>query len=219
MSDAVNGQIALLHRAPNAIWEMSFYGFWRPTALQVQFTPDGKWAEVLRLAPHWRTGEGGLYGCWFEASRGSGAAINVGRSLRVMNRSALAAALNLNVTSIFATPVRGRRHLWHSLWNVSAADWPSHFKGVHDEASLRKRYFDIYPWRLEAKVDLCGPARRSGYDSIQIFHEICSMCVCPDQPSHAFNRSSQMLLQMPRTSVNVTPVLFPPPAPLGSAGI
>jgi hypothetical protein len=174
MSHAIDGQVALLHRAPNLIWEMSFYGFWRPWALQSAFAADSTWIEVLRIAPHWRLGEGGAFGCWFEASRGSGAAINVGRSLRAFNRSALASALGLNVTSIFASPLRGRWHVWR---NVSTADWPpANYAGValHDEAGLRQRYFDINPWRLELKVDLCRPAIRLGYDTIQLFHELCS---------------------------------------------
>lgn len=177
MSEAIDGRVALLHRAPNAIWEMSFYGFWRPQSLQMRFIADGTWVEVLRIASTWRLGEGGMFGCWFEASRGSGAAIFVGRSLRVANRSSLASELGLNLTKIFAKPVRGRQHLWQSMRNASSTGWPPpEYAGIalDDEPGLRRRYFDNNPWRLEEKIDLCRPALRLGYNTIQIFHELCS---------------------------------------------
>ena len=46
---------------------------------------------------------------------------------------------------------------------------------LEDEIGLRKRYFDNNPWRLEAKLDLCRPAIKQGYDSIQLYHELCSI--------------------------------------------
>ena len=177
MSQAVDGRVALLHRSPNLIWEMSFYGFWLPDGLPTTFAADDSWVEVLRIAPHWRVGEGGAYGCWFEICRGSGVAIHVGRSLRAVNRSMLATLLHLNVNEVFAKPVRGRNHLWHAYRNGSARGWPpDQFRGValDDEAGLRMRYFDNNPWRLEAKADLCKPAVELGYDTIQIYHELCS---------------------------------------------
>ena len=232
--------VALLHRTPNLIHHLAYYGFWRAS----QFTPrvefsspkadlttppfaaDGTWAEVLRLAPTWsgaRTaGEGGAFGCWFELSSGSGIALNVGRSLRVHNRTELARVFDLNLTALFAKPVRGSTHIWESYRAssllsssnassgsgsggsrgsgsgsssvvgsvvgsgsgggssrvVSASGWPpTLYAGIDlwDEVALRRRYFQNAPWRLEARVDFCAGARRLGYDSIQILHELCSM--------------------------------------------
>lgn len=199
--------VALLHRPPNLIHPISDFGFWRAAALRDLSSPpfaypDHSWAEVLRLAPSWSgahsSGEGGAFGCWFELSVGSGIAINIGRSLRVTNRSELVSAFGLNISSIFEQPVRGREHLWHgyrrmALSSASAggikdgigdvprgnvSHWPPPlYVGIalEDEAALRHRYFDNAPWRLEAKVDFCEHARRQGYDSIQIEHELCSM--------------------------------------------
>ena len=210
-------RVALLYTQPNLLNPLSYYGFWRASALpaslhaptavdglaepwwaQHGFVADDAWAEMLRLAPRWTVGEGGAYGCWFEVARGSGVAVNVGRSLRAINRAHLAARLRLNLTSIFARPVRGREHTWvawrrgpredrgtsHGTNHTRASPrawreaWsPAAYRGVSldDEAGLRRRYFDNFPWRLEAKVDLCAPATRRGYDSIQLYHEGCGM--------------------------------------------
>jgi hypothetical protein len=134
--------IALLHAKPNLVWRMSQYGVWLasglPAPLQLMgtghpagpsegvpwrhrgFVADGTWAEVLRLAPTWTVGEGGHFGCWFEMSKGSGIAVQVGRSLRAINRSSLAAQLRINVTQTFERPAdgrKGRKHLWQ-VWSM-----------------------------------------------------------------------------------------------------
>ena len=135
---ATANKVALQHKRPNLIWRMSQYGIWLasglpkplvasqsyggPSAGQLWahhgFVADHTWTEVLRLTPTWTVGEGGLFGCWFEMSKGSGIAVNVGRSLRALNRSLLATKLKVNVTSTFEKPVdgrKGRRHLWHQF--------------------------------------------------------------------------------------------------------
>ena len=174
------GDVALLHRSPNLLHRMTYYGFWRARRVSSSFAEDGTWAEVLRFAPWWSLGEGGTFGCWFELSRGSGIAINVGRSLRVNNRSELVKALDINISNTFARPIRGGLHHWMRFrQNASrSALWPPlEYSGValDDEQGLRRRYFDNNPWRLEARVDLCTHAARLRYDSIQIADEVCSM--------------------------------------------
>ena len=54
---------------------------------------------------------------------------------------------------------------------------PKEYSGlsIEDEAGLRRRYFDNNPWRFEAKVDMCTHARRLGYDTIQLWDELCSI--------------------------------------------
>ena len=227
---AMGRGVALLHRQPNLIAPMAYFGFWRAARLRdvwraeegPPFAADHEWAEVLRIAPTWpgahSNGEGGAFGCWFELSNGSGIAVNVGRSLRVHNRSELARVFGLNISDIFRTPVRGKFHLWEGYrQGIEAANaagganrssssgsssgsgsgsggsnggsggtsitqrdlsWPPPlYSGIdlYDETSLRQRYFDNAPWRLEANVDFCSHARRLGYESIQIMHELCSM--------------------------------------------
>ena len=85
------------------------------------FVPDHTWAEMLRISPTWSIGEGGLFGCWFEVSIGSGVGVNVGRSLRAIHRTHLAAALGFNVTALFDRPIRGREHLWEAWRRGQAA--------------------------------------------------------------------------------------------------
>ena len=193
--------IALLHKAPNLIHRISLYGFWLhsrlPSALRPDdatthstgtgtggWTRDHGWAEVLRLSPTWTMGEGGTFGYWFEAAPGSGIALDVGRSLRAYNRSHLATLLGLNVTRIFAKPVHGDTHLWmQSKYRANTSAWFADEQAqrlypsipMDDEVGLRRRYFDNYPWRLEAKVDLCAPAIALGYQTLQIWHEACSL--------------------------------------------
>lgn len=193
--------VALLHRTPNLIAPLSDFGYWRAAVLpgprKPPFVRDYAWAEVLRLAPAWAgahsSGEGGWFGCWYELSVGSGIAVNVGKSLRVSNRSELVHVFGLNISDIFARPVRGKTHLWeayrtrssqHSrLQNASplafaTSEWPPPlYEGISlsDEHALRKRYFENSPWRLEANVNFCEHARRLGFDSVQIAHELCSV--------------------------------------------
>lgn len=84
-------------------------GFWIPASVPYScgplptswpadlFVGDHTWTEVLRSAglakslartrTHWV--EGGGRGCWFFLAKGSGVFLNVGRSLRVSNRSEL----------------------------------------------------------------------------------------------------------------------------------
>lgn len=143
MCDTVGGcsHVALVHTEPNLLHPLSYYGFWLASALPAPlhpdavvsrvrteawwvrhgFVPDHTWAEMLRISPTWSIGEGGLFGCWFEVSIGSGVGVNVGRSLRAIHRTHLAAALGFNVTALFDRPIRGREHLWEAWRRGRAA--------------------------------------------------------------------------------------------------
>ena len=143
MCDTVGGcsHVALVHTEPNLLHPLSYYGFWLASALPAPlhsdavvsrvrteawwvrhgFVPDHTWAEMLRISPTWSIGEGGLFGCWFEVSIGSGVGVNVGRSLKAIHRTHLAAALGFNVTALFDRPIRGREHLWEAWRRGRAA--------------------------------------------------------------------------------------------------
>ena len=143
MCDTVGGcsHVALVHTEPNLLHPLSYYGFWLASSLPAPlhsdavvsrvrteawwvrhgFVPDHTWAEMLRISPTWSIGEGGLFGCWFEVSSGSGVGVNVGRSLRAIHRTHLAAALGFNVTALFDRPIRGREHLWEAWRRGRAA--------------------------------------------------------------------------------------------------
>jgi len=186
--------IALLQHAPNLIHRMSWFGFWLHSRLPMPlklhqnaeaqlgtgWIADHAWAEVMRIAPTWRIGEGGNYGCWFEVSAGSGIALNVGRSLRARNRAHLVAMLGANITRIFERPVQGKLHAWQTArmngnWTNDPKTAPALFSNlsISDEVGLRQRYFENYPWRLEALVDVCTLVA-GRYDTIQLMHEMCS---------------------------------------------
>ena len=188
--------IALLYKSPNLIHVMALFGFLlhsrvpgpQPLAAAAHswdgWASDHAWVEVVRLRPTWIVGEGGAFGYWFEVAAGSGVALNVGRSLRAHNRSHLASLLGLNVTDVFARPARGDSHVWkqpkfrhnRSAWTADPQLQAQYANvSIDDEAGLRRRYFDIYPWRLETMVDLCKPARARGFDTLQIWAEMCSM--------------------------------------------
>lgn len=202
-------RVALVLTQPNLLAPLSYHGFWLASALpaplsfieadskqdsfRIQwwlrrgFVSDNAWTEVLRISPRWTIGEGGAFGCWFAVCRaGSGVGMNVGRSLRAFNRSHLSELLSLNLTELFATPIRGREHTWvqwrtqrlqrgATLHTEVLSDRLYHGLSLDDEAGLRRRYFDTFPWRLEARVDLCHSATQLGYDTIQIYSEGCSL--------------------------------------------
>ena len=159
--------VALLHPVPNLIWRMSLFGGWLASGVvpraRRDFAPDFAYVEVLRIALDkgaLHASDGGEAGCWFELSRGSGISLHVGRSLRVDNRSELARELGINLTLVFAKPLRGGIHHWmawrraaESASNFSHAPWPpALFAGLalDDEVGLRRRYFDNNPWRFVA---------------------------------------------------------------------
>ena len=159
-------EIALLQKPPNLVHRLALYGFWRPAGLPTPlhagargWASDHEWVEVIRLRPTWNVGEGGGFGAWFELSKGTGVALNVGRTLRAANRSELAAKLELNLTEIFSKPNSGHVHLWkrEATWTADPSTAPALYSGLgaDDEAALRRRYFDNYPWRLEGRVNLC----------------------------------------------------------------
>jgi hypothetical protein len=162
--------IALLQHAPNLIHRMSWFGFWLHSRLPMPlklhqnaeaqlgtgWIADHAWAEVMRIAPTWRIGEGGNYGCWFEVSAGSGIALNVGRSLRARNRAHLVAMLGANITRIFERPVQGKLHAWQTArmngnWTNDPKTAPALFSNlsISDEVGLRQRYFENYRARPE----------------------------------------------------------------------
>ena len=107
---------------PSSLLTRNFnsFGRWQPVAMPgacsinafsaPTFFPDHRWVEVLRLGIDFQ--EGGLYGCWFFASPGSGVFLNLGRSLRATNRSMLAVALQLNLTA------KGRMFLDWNPWRL-----------------------------------------------------------------------------------------------------
>ena len=110
---------------PSSLLTRNFnsFGRWQPVAMPgacstnafsaPTFFPDHRWVEVLRLGIDFQ--EGGLYGCWFFASPGSGVFLNLGRSLRATNRSMLAVALQLNLTA------KGRMFLDWNPWRFEHA--------------------------------------------------------------------------------------------------
>ena len=89
----------------------------RPSWPDQAFIADGTWAEVIRarsMSQFWI--EGGGRGCWFFLAKGSGVFLNVGRSLRVANRSELADALQINLTALFEKTLRPTRFGWVPTW-------------------------------------------------------------------------------------------------------
>lgn len=142
--------------------KLNWFGFWRPQSMtgscaktyEPRFAADDTWVEVLRLGPEFQ--EGGLYGCWFLAARGSGIYIHTGRSLRASNRSQLADVLQLNLSST------GRQFLEWNPWRLE------HNTRLCEHA--RSRGFDSMQLGWEG----CGAYRSGPRASEACFHEIIS---------------------------------------------
>ena len=140
------------------------------------FSPDNTWVEVLRLGPEFY--EGGLYGCWFLAARGSGIYLNTGRSLRATNRSQLASILQLNLSA------KGRMFLDWNPWRLEQNTRVCEF-------AIARGYDTVQLW-----WEGCGAHRKPKKNvrptSEACFHEIIScqpQCIrlptpCPPLRQH-----------------------------------
>ena len=116
--DAPIQQPGLLFCPTVKVRNMHWFGYWRPATTLLHgceqlralatseaderpvppFVDDNAWFEVTRVATKVVTGaasvirkfgEGGGHGCWFLGAQGSGVYLNVGRSLRIHNRTEL----------------------------------------------------------------------------------------------------------------------------------
>ena len=168
--------------------QYNYYVFGQASGLgsreQPHFAPDGSWAEVMRADPgrFWasnpmRDGRS----CNFVLGKGSGVAVNVGRSWRVRGRAELVSLLGLNLTEVFKGNVeRGSRKPfpWLEFRGELARAWPTpSYEGValDDEVGLRRRYFENDPIQLDLVVDICSHVRRLNYDSLQVWDDSCAL--------------------------------------------
>jgi hypothetical protein len=155
-------QAALLLSPTYIMKKLNWFGVWRPQpmagACSQSFAPvfaaDNTWVEVLRLGPDFQ--EGGLYGCWFLAAKGSGIFLNTGRSLRAENRSVLADLLGYNLTAL------GRKFLGWNPWRLE------HNTRLCEHA--RQQGYDS----LQIWWEGCAKWRSKTRASEACFHEIIS---------------------------------------------
>ena len=153
---------ALLLAPTYVMKKLNWFGVWRPEPMagacspsfQPVFAADDAWVEVLRLGPDFQ--EGGLYGCWFLAAKGSGIFLNTGRSLRAENRSMLASALGLNLSA------SGHKFLNWNPWRLE------HNTRLCEHA--RQQGYDS----LQIWWEGCAALRSKHRSSEACFHEIVS---------------------------------------------
>ena len=154
--------IVMLMSPTYVMRKMNWFGSWRPkqmpgvcgSSFEPAFLADHAWVEVLRLGPDFQ--EGGLYGCWYLAAKGSGIFLNTGRSLRATNRSVLANKLGLNLTT------KGRKFLAWNPWRLE------HNTRLCEHAV--QHGYDT----LQLGWEGCGVAKSAPRASEACFHEIIS---------------------------------------------
>lgn len=163
-------QTGLLLAPSYLMKKLNWFGVWRPQPMpgacgsekpfEPLFASDNTWIEVLRLGPDFQ--EGGLYGCWFLAAKGSGVFLNTGRSLRAANRSMLADALGLNLT------VSGRKFLHWNPWRLE------HNTRLCEHA-LEQGYSTLQIWWEGCGAVRHGPLPRNVRQNVEAcYHEIIS---------------------------------------------
>ena len=160
------------------------FGCWAPSTRcerSGRFYADYEDVEVIRMATRLvstkvTAGEGGARGCFFFDAPGSGIVLNVGRSLRSIDRASAARALGIDVPGVYGGYVREHYHNNRSMvpnsfpWmnspqladlmiDASEPEVPDFWRAVGN------RFFDVNPWHLDFVS--CAIARRVGYDTLQ----------------------------------------------------
>lgn len=121
-------------------------------------------------------GEGGARGCFFFDAPGSGIVLNVGRSLRSIDRVSAARALGIDISNVYGNYMRKRyknnmskvpkRFLWHNDPRIADLMMNDKSERVSDSwGVIGKRFFDVNPWYMD--FISCAMAKRIGYDTLQ----------------------------------------------------